>query len=90
MKITILTLGSRGDVEPFVALGKGLMRAGHDVTLCTSVSFKSLVSRHGLTYAYANDELLRLGGTEQGRAATEKRGNPLRLIKKVPRRPRKP
>ena len=24
MNITILTIGSRGDVQPFVALGKGL------------------------------------------------------------------
>ncbi len=83
MKITIMTLGSRGDVEPFVALGKGLKRARHEVALCTSVSFEKMVTRHGLTYAYVNDELLKLAGTREGRSAMEKRGNPFRLIGQV-------
>ena len=30
MNITILTIGSRGDVQPFVALGVGLKEAGHE------------------------------------------------------------
>ncbi len=29
MQITILTVGSRGDVQPFIALGLGLQQAGH-------------------------------------------------------------
>src|SRR3990170_4968844 len=33
MQITILTFGSRGDVEPFIALAKGLVRSGHGVRL---------------------------------------------------------
>ena len=83
MNITILTLGWRGDVEPFVALGKGLKRAGHEVALCTSVSFEKMVTRHGLTYAYVNDELLKLAGTRQPRFTMEKRANPFRLIRQV-------
>ena len=35
MNVMILTLGSRGDVQPYVALGVGLQRAGHRVTLAT-------------------------------------------------------
>ena len=35
MNITLLTIGSRGDVQPFVALGVGLKEAGHEVTLAT-------------------------------------------------------
>jgi UDP:flavonoid glycosyltransferase YjiC (YdhE family) len=31
MRITVLTLGTRGDVQPYVALGLGLQRAGHQV-----------------------------------------------------------
>jgi len=31
MNITILTIGSRGDVQPFVALGVGLKEAGHRI-----------------------------------------------------------
>ena len=33
MRVTITTSGSRGDVQPYVALGVGLARAGHEVTL---------------------------------------------------------
>jgi len=35
MNVAILTLGSRGDVQPYVALGRGLAAAGHEVTVAT-------------------------------------------------------
>jgi len=34
MKVIILCLGTRGDVEPMLALGKALRARGHAVTLC--------------------------------------------------------
>lgn len=71
MTILILTLGSRGDVQPYVALGKGLQAAGHDVTLCTSVSFEPFVKRHGLDYAYMNDGFMELMDTDLSREAME-------------------
>ena len=33
MKIVLATFGSRGDVQPMLALSLGLQRAGHDVLL---------------------------------------------------------
>ncbi|MCJ7569866.1 MAG: glycosyltransferase [Anaerolineales bacterium] len=50
MRITLLTYGSRGDVEPFVALGVGFMRAGHSVRLAAPVVFEQLVSSHGVDF----------------------------------------
>ncbi len=50
MHITILTYGSQGDVEPFVALGKGLRRAGYDVRLAAPEVFSHLVTSHGLDF----------------------------------------
>jgi sterol 3beta-glucosyltransferase len=50
MRITILTLGSRGDVQPFLALGLGLQRAGHAVTLAASRSFQPWIQSLGLGY----------------------------------------
>ena len=44
MRITIIASGSRGDVEPYVALGKGLQAAGHIVRLVTHRDFESLVT----------------------------------------------
>lgn len=61
MKVNILAAGSRGDVQPMVALGVGLTRAGHDVTLCAGDDFEGLVTRHGLGFVPAGvriDELI--------------------------------
>ena len=49
--ILLLTLGSRGDVQPFVALGTALTARGHSVTLSTGKGFESLIEAHGLTAA---------------------------------------
>lgn len=48
MRITINAFGSRGDVQPYVALGKGLKAAGHQVLLHTHRLFEELVLDHGL------------------------------------------
>jgi len=36
--VIVVTLGSRGDVQPFVNLGIGLKEAGHDVQVATAES----------------------------------------------------
>src|SRR5579859_3325433 len=51
MWITFLTLGTRGDVQPYLALGLGLQRAGHHVTLATPVEFEPWIRRYGLNHA---------------------------------------
>ncbi len=71
MNIFIMTMGSRGDVQPYVALGKGLKAAGHTVTVCTSASFEPFITGQGLRYGYMNNELLDLLDTAEGRAAME-------------------
>jgi len=43
MRIVILAMGSRGDVQPYVALGKGLHAAGHGVRLLASENYGSFV-----------------------------------------------
>ncbi len=50
MRITILSVGSRGDVQPYVALGKGLAAAGHEVRLATHSAFEGFVRGHGLDF----------------------------------------
>jgi sterol 3beta-glucosyltransferase len=50
MNITILTFGSRGDVQPFLPLSLGLTSHGHNVTLAAPARFKSLVEEHGITF----------------------------------------
>ncbi len=50
MKITLYAFGSRGDVQPYIALGKGLMAAGHTVCLNTHTIFETMVREHGLDF----------------------------------------
>ncbi|MGH2607292.1 MAG: glycosyltransferase [Anaerolineales bacterium] len=49
-RITILTYGSRGDVQPFVALGVGLRDRGHAVRVAGPAPYASLVEAHGLEF----------------------------------------
>ena len=71
MNIFIATYGSRGDVQPYVALGKGLKNAGHHVTIATSERFRDFVCEHGLQYGYMNDDMLAILDTDQGREMLE-------------------
>jgi sterol 3beta-glucosyltransferase len=48
MRIAIIAFGSRGDVQPYVALGKGLQDAGHTIRFVTTMDFEDLVREHGL------------------------------------------
>jgi UDP:flavonoid glycosyltransferase YjiC (YdhE family) len=50
MKVTIIAPGSRGDVQPYVALGKGLKEAGHTVGVLASWDFQNLVTAYGLDF----------------------------------------
>jgi sterol 3beta-glucosyltransferase len=50
MKIALLTLGTRGDAQPFIALGKALKTRGHDVVLGAPDNFQSWIEEHGLSY----------------------------------------
>lgn len=44
-------MGSRGDVQPLIALGVGLKQAGVDVRIATHADFAPAVAQHGLDYA---------------------------------------
>ncbi|MBD2359075.1 glycosyltransferase family 1 protein [Tolypothrix sp. FACHB-123] len=50
MRIAIIALGSQGDVQPYIALGKGLKAAGHFVRLLTHENFAQQVSSHNLEF----------------------------------------
>lgn len=68
MNITLLTIGTRGDVQPFVALGVGLRRAGHKVTLAIGKGFEIFVTQHGLCHATLDVDLLEHLQSPNGKA----------------------
>ncbi|MDN3519385.1 glycosyltransferase [Aquisalimonas lutea] len=83
MNVFITTYGTRGDVQPYVALGQGLQAAGHHVTLATSERFRGFVEEHGLAYGYMNDGLLALLDTEQGREILENTDSMLAVVRRT-------
>jgi UDP:flavonoid glycosyltransferase YjiC (YdhE family) len=48
MRIAIIAPGSRGDVQPYIALGVGLKNAGDSVRFVTHRTFEALATSHGL------------------------------------------
>lgn len=50
LQIVILIVGTRGDVQPFVAIGKRLQDYGHRVRLATHSNFKEFVLTAGLEF----------------------------------------
>lgn len=48
MRVSILVFGTRGEVQPLVALGLGLQAAGHTVRIVTQDTFHEFVASRGL------------------------------------------
>jgi sterol 3beta-glucosyltransferase len=50
LRITCLTIGSRGDVQPYIALCKGLLADGHKVRIATHREFQPWIESHGIDF----------------------------------------
>jgi sterol 3beta-glucosyltransferase len=50
MHLSIVAVGSRGDVQPYLALGRGLQAAGFQVQVCADRLFEGLVTSTGLVF----------------------------------------
>jgi sterol 3beta-glucosyltransferase len=80
MQITFIASGSRGDVQPYVALGTGFKTAGHAVRVVAPQDYQNLVTSHGLEFAG-------MGGNVQAIAqemqALIEQGNMLKIMSKM-------
>lgn len=56
MRITCLTIGSRGDVQPYIALCKRLLQEGHHPRIATHGEFKDWIESHGIEFAYVGGD----------------------------------
>jgi sterol 3beta-glucosyltransferase len=50
-KVVILASGTRGDIQPYAALGQGLRAAGFNVVVATHLGFRSLIEKSQLAFA---------------------------------------
>ncbi len=79
MLITILTGGSRGDVQPFVALGLALKRAGCDVRMVTFGNYADFVKSYGLDILPIEGDV-RMVASSEDVMATAQADNPLKVV----------
>lgn len=79
MNITILTLGSRGDVVPYISLGKGLKSLGHQVRLVTFANFEALVAAQKLDFHPIQGDVQSILTGARGQALAESGRNAARM-----------
>lgn len=74
MKIAILTLGTRGDVQPYAVLGQALKQRGHQVTLSTAKNFEQLVKSYDIDFVPVEADFQELLNSVEGKKMMK--GNP--------------
>jgi len=67
MKISILTLGTRGDVQPFIALALGLKNKGYSVIICAPKSFKKLIEDYRIEFYPISSDYNELLNSPEGK-----------------------
>ncbi|CAO3646214.1 unnamed protein product [Cunninghamella blakesleeana] len=50
LHFTCITIGTRGDVQPYIALCKGLMKDGHRCRIATHDEFKNWIEEHNIEF----------------------------------------
>ncbi|WP_336716855.1 glycosyltransferase [Chryseobacterium mucoviscidosis] len=80
MNIGIFTYGTRGDLQPYIALALGLMDKGHQVTLSATEDFKDFVEGFGVAFQplWGNAETMMNSKEGQSILQTE---NSIKLMK---------
>mgnify|MGYP001545714827 CR=1 FL=1 len=79
MKIAITTIGSRGDLQPFIALALGLKKTGHDVRIVTARNEENFVKGFDIEFSPVNVDIKQLmEGKEVQRMS--KGNNPVKFI----------
>jgi UDP:flavonoid glycosyltransferase YjiC (YdhE family) len=83
VRFTILALGSRGDVQPYVALGRGLWDRGHRVRFVTFENFEPLARGQGLDFHPVKGDSQALLNTMPGMGLMETGQNPFRMMARI-------
>lgn len=84
--ITIIAYGTRGDVQPALALGRALQARGHGVRLLAGANFGAWIRQHGVTPMPATVDMQAIMAGPDGQEWVERGHNPLvqmRLMKRL-------
>ena len=75
--ITFIAYGTRGDVQPAIALGKSLHQRGHTVRILAGANFAGWIQQHGLIPLPTRIDMQALMASQGGRDWVEKGHNPV-------------
>lgn len=67
MNISLVTIGTRGDVQPFIALALHLQQQGHTPTICSNINMKTMVEKVGIRFAPIHVDTEVLYASEEGK-----------------------
>jgi sterol 3beta-glucosyltransferase len=85
MRIAVIAVGSRGDVQPHIALAVGLQAAGHDVRVVTHTLFEKLIRQLGLDFFPLAGNPRDIVENEMGQAWLGSGGNSLLFFQRFSR-----
>lgn len=85
MKITFIAYGTRGDVQPALALGRALHAHGHAVCILASPNFKGWIEGYGLEAAPATVDVQALMQGDGGNDWVEHGTNPFKQLQVMQR-----
>jgi sterol 3beta-glucosyltransferase len=77
LDISIVSAGSRGDVQPYIALGVGLQKAGHKVRFLAPSDYRSLAGENHLTFVDLGGNMQSIA---QGLEGQLEQGNMLKIM----------
>jgi UDP:flavonoid glycosyltransferase YjiC (YdhE family) len=84
MKITIFAAGSQGDIQPCVALARGLQQAGYQVCLAAPENFAGFAQSRGVGFSPLRGDVQEIMASDTGRTFMETGGaNPLKSIRAI-------
>jgi len=69
MKILLLSIGTRGDMEPFLAIGEILKEQGHEVICAFPEQFSDLVEGSSIEFASLGTKFIEMLDSDAGKAA---------------------
>jgi sterol 3beta-glucosyltransferase len=69
MKIVLISVGTRGDMEPFLAIGEILKEKGHQVICAFPEQFKNLAEDSNLNFVSLGKKFIELLESAEGKAA---------------------
>lgn len=85
MRIVVLALGSRGDVQPYAALGMALKQAGHRVRIVAGDDFGALIQGQGLEFVPGGISSHEILDSQAARLAMGSGRNTLQAIRQIMR-----